>query len=100
VVLDATDKAEIKQSVDAALAGWQPPAADSKWNGYIWVLGVGALAVLLIAFGLSFVYIELGNGNSDDLNPILTLLVGGFLGFVGGTKAATASIPEKKQVLT
>jgi len=89
MALDATDRAQIQEDVMKALDGWTPPSADSKANGLIWIVAVVSLAILLLAFGLGFVFAELNKIPSAGLNPILTLLVGGFLGFVGGTKATT-----------
>jgi hypothetical protein len=78
----------VKDAVQEALSAWPVPAGRDL--GRIWTISVSALAIATLVIIGSMIVFLWNNKGVTELMSLATLLLGAFIGWLGGSKANPA----------
>jgi heme/copper-type cytochrome/quinol oxidase subunit 3 len=81
-------QSDVKAAVAEAVAGWQQPVG--KDLGRIWIISVSALAVATVLVVLAVIAFTWNEKDTTNVMALATLLLGAFIGWLGGSKANPA----------
>lgn len=81
-------KAEVKAAVREVVEGWPVPSGADL--GRIWTIAVSALALATVGIVAALVVFLWNAKPVTELMSLATLLLGAFIGWLGGSKANPA----------